>query len=321
MKLHARNSMKMYSTLLAGLLLLVIGGATGCHETSVSAASNPIQQTFATPEEAGQALQAAARTGDENALEQILGTDSKAILSSGDQEEDKAAIVSFVAKYDRMNRWVTMTDGSRILYIGVDNYPYPVPLMQDASSKWYFDSAAGKDEILARRIGNNELLAIDATYAMANAEELYHKHRHDDEKVHQYTLKILSTPGKQDGLYWEVPPTQSSSPLGRLNDFAKDVVESTQPGAPPIFDGYSFRVLTAQGENAKGGAKSYLVGGDMTGGFAIIATPVTYGDSGIMTFILSRQGVVYQKDLGPKTTEMADSIYSYNPDNGWTPAE
>jgi hypothetical protein len=321
MKLHARNSKKMYASLLGGLLLLVIGGVTGCHETSVLAASNPTQQTFAAPEEAGQALQAAARTGDENALEQVLGVDSKAILSSGDQEEDKAAVASFVAKYDRMNRWVTMTDGSRILYIGADNYPYPVPLMQDASSRWYFDSAAGKDEILARRIGKNELLAIDATYAMANAEELYHKHRHDDDKVHQYTLKILSTPGKQDGLYWEVRPTQPSSPLGRLNDFAKDVVESTKPGAPPIFDGYSFRVLTAQGENAKGGAKSYLVDGDMTDGFAIIATPVTYGDSGIMTFILSRQGVVYQKDLGPKTTEIADSIYSYNPDNGWTPAE
>jgi hypothetical protein len=321
MKLHAGSSMKMYSSLLVGLLLLVIGGATGCHETSVSAATTPAQQTFATPEEAGQALQAAARAGDENALEQILGAESKAILSSGDQEEDKAAVASFVAKYDRMNRWVTMTDGSRILYIGADNYPYPVPLMQDASSKWYFDSAAGKDEILARRIGSNELLAIDAISAMAKAEDLYYKHRHDDEKVHQYTLKILSTPGKQDGLYWEVSPTQPSSPLGRLNDFAKDVVESTQPGVPPIFDGYSFRVLTAQGEQAKGGAKSYLVDGDMTGGFAIVATPVTYGDSGIMTFILSRQGVVYQKDLGPKTTEIADSIYSYNPDNGWTPAE
>jgi hypothetical protein len=316
-----KNSFNWRSSLLTSLLLLGIVAVTGCRERSVAAASKATQLTFTTPEEAGQALQTAAQADDDNALEQVLGPESKAILSSGDPNEDEAALASFVTKYERMNRWVRMTDGSRILYIGADNYPYPIPLIEDASSKWYFDTAAGKDEVLARRIGKNELLAIDAISAMGNAENLYYKHHHGDEKTHLYTPKVLSSPGKQDGLYWEVPYDQPSSPLGRLDDFAKDVVACTQPGAPPIFDGYSFRILTAQGEQAKGGAKSYLKDGEMTGGFAVIASPVTYGDSGIMTFILSREGVVYQKDLGPQTTEIAASIYNYNPDGGWTPAE
>ncbi len=323
MKLRARNLLEKSSSLLIGLLLVVMicAGCRGKWTQTVEAAETAAQLTFATPEEAGQALQTAARANDEDALAQILGPESKAVLSSGDVEEDKAAIASFVTKYDRMNRWVTMTDGSRVLYIGADNYPYPIPLAQNASSKWYFDTAAGKDELLARRIGKNELLAIDAVSAMARAEELYFKHHHDGAKGHQYTEKILSSSGKQDGLYWEVPPNEPSSPLGRLNDFAKDVVTSTQPGVPPIFDGYSFRVLTAQEDEAKGGAKSYVANGKMTGGFAILASPVTYGDSGIMTFILTREGTVYQKDLGAEATAHIDSSTSYNPTDGWTPAE
>jgi Protein of unknown function (DUF2950) len=218
-----------------------------------------------------------------------------------------------------MKRWVTMTDGSRILYIGADNYPYPIPLLQNASSRWYFDTAAGKDEILARRIGKNELLAIDAVYATGNAEELYFKH--GGENIHRYTQKILSSPGKQDGLSWEITTDEPSNPLGRSNEFAKDVVASTPSGIPAVFDGYSFRILTAQGDNASEGARSYIEDGEMTGGFAVLATPVTYGDSGVMTFMMSREGVLYQKDLGPKTAEIANFIYSYDPDNSWTSAE
>jgi hypothetical protein len=320
MKLHIKSPLKIGISLLAVLLVLGIT-LSAVRATSVAAADNTVQMIFATPEEAGHALQSAAQANDESALAQILGSEAKAILSSGDPEEDKAALASFVTKYDRMNRWVTMTDGNRILHIGADNYPYPIPLTQNASSKWYFNTAAGKDEILARRVGENELLAIDAVYAMGNAEELYFKHRHDGGKTHEYTQRILSSPGKQDGLYWEVAKDEPSSPLGRLNEFAQDVVASTQPGTPPIFDGYSFRALTAQGNDAKGGAMSYLIDGEMSGGFAILATPVKYGDSGIMTFMLSREGVVYQKDLGPKTDEAAAFIYSYNPDPSWTPAE
>lgn len=321
MKLHIKKTMKIGIALLAVLVVLGVVFSAVREISVVAAAKTPEQATFATPEEAGQTLRSAARANDETALAQILGPESKAILSSGDPEEDKAALASFVSKYDRMNRWVTMTDGSKVLYIGADNYPYPIPLMRDASAKWYFDTAAGKDEILARRIGKNELLAIDAVYAMANAEELYFKHKRDGDNTRHYTQKLVSSSGKQDGLYCEVAKDQPASPLGRLDEFAKDVVSSTQAGVPPVFDGYSFRVLTAQTDSAKGGALSYLQDGEMTGGFAILTTPVTYGDSGIMTFMLSREGVVYQKDLGPKTTEMATFIYSYDPDNSWTPAK
>jgi len=317
MQLHIRFSTR---TRLLGLVSLLLGISllAGCHVTAVKAASNAAQLTFATSEEAGLALETAARSNDEKGLAQILGPESKQILSSGDAVEDKTALASFAAKYDRMNRWVAMTDGSRILYIGADNYPYPIPLTQDTSSRWYFNTEAGKDEILARRIGKNELLAIDAISAMARAEELYYEHFYSDGRTHQYALRVLSRPGKKDGLYWEIAADQPSSPLGRLNEFARDIVESTQSDEPPVFDGYSFRILTAQADHAKGGAKSYLENGAMTGGFAILATPVTYGDSGIMTFMISSDGVVYQKDMGPNTTEIAGYIYSYDPDISWT---
>jgi hypothetical protein len=323
MKPQAKYSMKLKTRLVAPVLLLailfVILGYAG--KSADAAAEAESQATFTTPAEAGQALRAAAQTDDEGALARVLGPDSKAILSSGDAGEDKQAIASFIAKYDQKHRWVTMTDGSQALYIGADNYPYPIPLAQDSSSRWYFDTPAGEEEILARRIGKNELLAIDALSAIGNAQDLYFQRAHHGSPAGQYAQKILSSPGKQDGLYWEAPADQLSSPLGRLNDFPKGVIISTPQGAAPIFDGYSFRVLTAQGNAAPGGGKSYIVDGKTTGGFAVLASPVIYGDSGIMTFMLSREGVVYQKDLGPMTADIAASINSYNPDQGWTPVE
>ena len=292
MKLQAKNVTG--SVLLSGILLLGLINIAGSGAQTVSAQASPsTQTTFSTPEQAGQALRAAAGANDEAALTEILGPESKAILFSGDAAEDKASLADFTAKYDRMNRWVEMTDGKRFLYVGADNYPYPIPLAQNSSSQWYFNTAAAKDEVLARRIGENELLAINAASAMANAEELYRKSKKE------YTGKILSTPGKQDGLYWQVPADRPSSPLGRVDEFAKDVVTSAQPGAAPIFDGYSFRIITAER------------------GYTVVATPVTYGDSGIMTFVLTKGGEIYQKDLGPNSA----SITSYDANDGWTPAE
>lgn len=265
---------------------------------------------FTTPDEAGEALQSAARVKDESHLAKIMGPGSEAILHSGDAAQDQAALESFVAKYDRMNRWVTMTDGSKVLYIGADNYPFPIPLAADASSKWHFDTKAGEDEILTRRIGRNELLAIDAVSAIANAEELYYQQSHDDTPAHHYASLILGSPGKQDGLYWDVPEGQGLSPLGKLNDFTMPTPITPTETA---FDGYSFRILTERGNQANGGG--------MTGGFAVIARPVKYQDSGIMTFILSREGMVYQKDLGPNTSAAAASIKEYNPTADWIRAE
>jgi Protein of unknown function (DUF2950) len=274
-----------YAAIGAGLLLLV-SCIVGC--TKRTPVIPPSQTTFATPEEAGQALQNATRAEDDGSLVRILGAKSQAILYSGDPAEDKAALQSFAKKYDRMNRWVTMTDGSLVLYIGADNYPFPIPLVKDSSSKWYFNTAAGEDEVLARRVGKNELMAIDVSKSIVNAEELYRKNSH------KYTQTISGN---------------------------SKLAVSTSSGECPVFDGYVFRILTVPNNEAKDGSKSYISDGRMTGGFAVIASPVKYQDSGIMTFIVSQDGVVYQKDLGTQTASVAASIAEYNPSDGWTPAE
>ena len=284
-----------------------------------AAAPVSTQTTFATPAAAGQALLDAARAQNEAALAKILGSDSQAILSSGDVNEDKEALQSFVGKFEQMNRWVKMTDGSEILNIGADNYPFPIPLVQDSASNWHFNTKAGKDEILARRIGRNELLAVDAVCAIAVAEELYAQESHDGNPASPYTTKIFSTPGKQDGLYWPVSEGEQTSPLGRVDSFAKQALSTSNE--TPIIDGYSFRILTAQSGGAKGGAKKYIVDGKMTGGFAVLAWPVKYEDSGVMTFMVNRDGVVYQRELGPDNSKVAASIAEYNPTDYWIPAE
>src|SRR5271154_505862 len=216
MKSSTRNiaSLRLYQS---GVLLLAALSLAGCAAKKEASTTDPT--VFATPEAAGQALLAAAQAKDESALARILGPKSKDILSSGDPAEDQAGLESFVNKYERMNRWVTMTDGSMVLYIGADNYPYPIPLARDASSQWHFNTASGEEEILARQIGRNELLAIDACSAIANAEELYQQTAHDDRPARLYTSLILSSPGKQDGLHWSVSEGQDASPLGKLSLF------------------------------------------------------------------------------------------------------
>ncbi len=317
-KMKRWSSHAVATLLLTGLLCI-----QGCHSAppATTTSSTEVQTTFSSPADAGQALQKAARTHDENALARILGPESKAILNSGDPVEDKASLDAFAAKYDQMSRWVPMTDGNQMLNIGADNYPFPIPVSQDSASKWYFNTKAGADEILARQIGRNELLAIDATSSIANAEEVYSRSAHDGNPAHLYTPMINSSPGKHDGLHWSVAEGQEPSPLGRLSEFTKFVESSPTATGPQMFDGYYFRILSAQGEQAKGGAKSYIVNGKMTGGFAVIASPVTYRDSGIMTFILSREGVVYERDLGPNTGDVAASIKEYNPTAEWLPVE
>jgi len=190
-----------------------------------------------------------------------------------------------------------MTDGSQVLYVGADNYPFPIPLAQDSSSRWYFDATAGDEELRVRRIGSNELAAMDACRLIANAEELYH-HATD-----RYTDTIISTPGQQDGLYWEVAEGQAPSPMGKLNQFAKGIFAAGAPSKTAVFNGYSYRILTTQG------------------GYTIFASPVNYQHSGIMTFSLGRDGVVYQQDLGPETMDAVEAIHQYNPTDGWTQAE
>jgi Protein of unknown function (DUF2950) len=301
------------------VMVLLALGIVAFHAATAASARTMDQATFASPAEAGAALRNAAQQGDAGALNSILGPESKAIMSSGDLKEDAADLQEFVSKYDQMNRWVLMTDGTQILKIGADNYPFPIPLRQNSSSKWFFDTHSGADEILARRIGRNELLAIDAICAIAYAEDIYAQVSHDGNPAGLYTTKIFSSPGKQDGLYWKVPEDKELSPLGRVNEFAADALLTANEA--PVIDGYTFRILTARGYAAQGGAKSYIINGKLIGGFAVIASPVKYGESGIMTFIINQEGDVYQQDLGEQTSKVAASIREYNPTAEWEVVE
>jgi len=298
--------------LLAGFGLLL----KNVRWSSPAIASETLQQrTFPSPAEAGAALDNAAKKNDQAALAQILGVYMKALLTTGDAAADGAAISGFASKYQQMNRWVDMSDGSRVLYIGADNFAFPVPLAKNPDGQWYFDAVAGAEELRARDIGRNELLAIDACAALGNAQELYFQ----SSDPQQYAQRIVSTPGKQDGLYWPVPETQGSSPLGHLSKFSKTSLASYSADQPFVIDGYNVRILTAQGANADGAAKNYIVDGKMTGGFAILATPVKYAETGIMTFMIGQDGAVYERDFGPDTAKPAAAIEAYNPDENWSP--
>jgi hypothetical protein len=278
------------------------------------------QKTFASPADAGAALLAAAKSGDQDALLSIFGKDAKDLLSSGDAVKDKTVLQDFVAAYNQMNRWAKLKAGGQMLFTGADNHPFPIPLDQNPAGQWSFDTAAGKDEILARRIGAGELTAIAACGATVEAQQQYFSQTHDGDSIKQYAQKFGSDEGKQNGLYWAAPEGQPQSPLGPLGDFAKAVGYTGTGDHPQPFNGYFFRILTKQGDKAQGGAKDYLANGKMTGGFAVVAYPAEYRNSGIMTFIVGKDGVVYQKDLGESTADAARAMTEYNPDDGWKPA-
>jgi len=299
----------MSLTVLAALLLVA-----SCNKTEKPASEQVGQKTFASPEDAGAALVAAAKSGDQGALLPIFGPDSQRVLFTGDTVRDQDNLKGFVASYDQMHRWGNLKAGGKILYTGAYNFPFPIPLDKNSAGQWSFDTAAGKDEILARRIGRGELTAIAACGAAAIAEEQYFS------KTKQYAQKFASDQGKQDGLYWPVAEGQPASPLGPLGDFAKALGYPNAADKPQPFDGYYYRILTKQGVTAKGGAKDYIVDGRMTGGFAILAYPVEYRNSGIMTFLIGKDGVIYQKDLGEKTSDAGAAMTEYNTGDGWSPA-
>jgi len=275
-------------------------------------------KVFTSPDEAGDAVLQAAKSGDQAAVLAIFGPESKDIIHSGDAVQDKSAVERFINAYQVMHRWRTMTDGSQDLLVGADNYPFPIPLKKNASGQWYFDIAAGKEEILARRIGRNELAVIDVCAALADAQHEYFSQPRNGEKTKQYALKFISDAGTQDGLYWDSPPDQPRSPLGPMAAFATKEGYTVKPEAHQPFHGYYFRMLTKQGSKAPGGAKDYVVNGKLTGGFAFLAYPAEYRNSGVMTFIVGPDGVVYQKDLGAKTSEIAAAMTEYDPGDGWT---
>ena len=283
--------------------------------TAIAATSSG-QQVFPSVAAAAKALVAAARIDDMAALSSILGGDAKEILSSGDPVADNNARDNFVAKSEQMQRLAYDDRGRVILYLGADNWPFPIPLVKSGDG-WIFDTEAGKRELLYRRIGRNELYTIDVLADLAEAQQEYASEIRDDGSVKQFAQKIQSGPGKHDGLYWPVSSGEEESPIGPLIGDATAEGYKTGASAPIPFHGYYSRILSRQGKNAPGGAKDYLVEGKMTHGFAILAYPATYRASGVMTFMINQDGVIVQKDLGADTAKVASQITEYNPDATW----
>src|SRR5712671_898290 len=281
-----------------------------------SAAQQQGPKTFSSPEDASNAFVTAAQNNDEKAMLEILGPDGKQIVYSGDETEDAHSRANFVQRYQEMHRLVKEPDGTVVLHIGAKNWPTPIPLVKK-DNLWYFDTDAGKKEILFRRIGRNEMSTIRVCQELVAAEKEYYATQHNE-----YAQKIFSDEGQHNGLYWKPADGEPQSPIGPLvaSAVAEGYAES-RDGAPTPYRGYYHHILTRQGKNGPGGAKSYMVNGKMTGGFAFVAYPAEYRSSGVMTFIVGVDGVVYQKDLGKKTEVLAKSMKEYNPDSSWQKSE
>lgn len=272
------------------------------------------QESFKTADQAADALARAARSGDRNAVLTILGNDAADIVSSGDPVEDAATRQSFLAAYDEGHHIDIESDNKAIMIVGHDEFPFPIPIVHNGEG-WRFDTAAGRLEILYRRIGRNELDAIQACLAYVDAQNEYADKDHGG-GAGAYAQHIVSQPGKQDGLYWPRKTGEEESPLGSL--VAAATSEGYKVGgARAPFHGYYFKILTRQGSNAPGGALDYVVNGKMIGGFALVAYPAEYGNSGVMTFLVNHAGAVFQKDLGSDTPQLAGRITSFNPDQTW----
>jgi hypothetical protein len=298
------------------LLLALFIPLTACKKSE-----KPSISVFASPDDAGNALLTAAKSGDQNALLAIFGPDSKEIISSGDAVQDKTVTDAFVEGYGVMHRWRKMPDDSQMLLVGADNFPFPIPLKKNSGGQWFFDTAAGRDEILSRRVGRNELAVIEICAAAADAQAEYFSKPHDGETTRQYAAKFISDPGKQNGLYWNAPEGKAQSPLGPLAAFATAEGYTAKPDAHTAFHGYYFRMLKGQSDKAPGGAKDYMVNGKMVGGFAFAAYPAEYGNSGVMTFMINQDGLLLQKDLGKTTTETATAMTVFDPDTSWNPVQ
>jgi len=282
--------------------------------STVALAQGPGQKTYASPEEASNALFAAAQKNDEAALLEVLGKEGKSIIESGDPKQDEAMRANFVEKFQMMHRLVEEPDATTTLYIGAENWPTPIPLVNRAG-KWYFDTDAAKKEILFRRIGKNELSAIRVCEELVAAQkELFSKNN-------EYAAKFVSDEGKQNGLYWPANGSANQSPIGPLVANAGSLGGLTMDSGADPFRGYYFRLLDRQGKQASGGAMSYVADGKMTKGFAFVAYPAVYRDSGVMTFIVAQDGTVYERDLGKQTVQKAKALKAYDPDQNWKRSE
>jgi hypothetical protein len=291
----------------------IIGFAGNAHAAAAQ------QKTFASAEEAVKAAVAAARSDSDKELLAIFGAQAKDLMSSGDAVADKQRRARFLKAYDEKNSLVAEGD-NRVVVVGNDNWPFPIPLVKKADS-WLFDTEKGREEILNRRIGENELSAIQVTLALVDAQREYAMKDRDGDGILEYARRFRSEAAKKNGLYWPANTGEEQSPLGPLAAQAQGAGYTAQgPGAGQTatpYHGYFYKILEAQGKDAPGGAYSYVVKGNMLGGFALVAFPAQYGNSGVMTFIVNHVGKVFQKNLGTNTASVAGAMKEYNPDKTW----
>jgi hypothetical protein len=293
-------------------LALILGVATLLTVELVG--QQTAERSFATPQEAAQALVDAAGQNDTAALTKLFGPQGADIVRSGDAAEDKDARAEFARRaHEKMTVQIEPSNPKRAVIIaGNDNWPLPIPLVRSKGGQWHFDAARGRVEILARRVGRNELVAIDVCRGYVEAQMEYASRDRNGNGVLDYAQKIVSSPGKKNGLYAEGDPDNLVPKA-----FGEAAAAIAGGKTPEPYHGYYFRILTAQGDDAPGGAQHYIVKGDMIGGFALMAYPAKYGDSGIKTFIVNHRGVVYEKDMGPATATLAPQATRFNPDKTW----
>jgi hypothetical protein len=307
------------SIVAAGLAAFMLAPTAG-------AADQPSEQIrFDSPESALKALLEATKARDQAQLRRIFGTEAKE-LSSGDEQQDQADLEEFAANLATASKLVPESDERVILQVGPNAYPFPIPIVRK-DGKWYFDTPAGEEELLNRRIGENEIKTIAVCRGYAAAQRDYYARDWDEDGVIEYAQRIASTPGKKDGLYWQTPEGEPPSPLGPLVAEAHaEGYAATQPTTPPTtqaagmrrpYHGYIYKILKRQGERAPGGKFEYVINGHMVAGFALVAWPANWGKSGVMTFVVNTNGKVYEKDLGEKTAEIAAQMDTYDPDDTW----
>ena len=276
------------------------------------------QKTFATAEDAAKALEVAYKSGDRKAVAEILGDKGRRLVSSGDPVIDFYEREWFLSLYREGHEVFFEDDGRAVLQLGRDEYPYPIPILKKGKG-WRFDQSEGHEDLLSRRISKAELSALDVLIAYVDAQREYYRQDYDGDGVLEYAQRFKSSPGRHDGLYWQGRPGETSSPIALLADAAqKEGYKPAKEGKMTVYRGYFYKTLKAQGTHAPGGARGYVVDGKMTGGFALAAFPVRYGVSGILTFIVNQDGVVYQKDLGPKTVTLGTEMTVFDPDESWT---
>ena len=308
---HSCNLHRPFQLLVASVLLFA----------SALCVAQANEKTFASPGDAVLALYNAVKASDTQSLNAIFGSNAPKILNTGDAVADKNTAANFLRRYEQMHRVVQEPDGKVTLYVGAENWPLPIPIVKNSSGQWFFDSQEGMKEILYRRVGTNENDAIDTLHTLVEAQREYASQMHDGSKTKAYALKFISTAGKQDGLYWKTDDNQPASPIGPLIADASGQGYTAEQGKQTPFHGYYFRMLTKQGAAAKGGARDYVVNGQLAKGFAFVAYPAEYRNSGVMTFIVNQDGTVYESDLGQDTAKLGAEMTEYNPDAGWSKVE